>query len=880
MALAWIVLFIENRRKGKYMNSSTNRLKATAIAIFLMFAIVVSLVALPTATAQESTWATYAYLGAVPNPVGVGQEVLLHVGITFPLMSAEMGWEDLSVTIEKPDGTTQMISGLRTDSTGGTGTTFTPTEAGNYTLQSHFPEQVTTATKVGGSYNTGFVPEGTRMLASDSEELTLVVTDEKITYYPGHVLPTEYWTRPIDSQIREWHVVAGNWLSGDRRMPTFVTGNDDAPETAHILWARPLTQGGLVGDPLGEHSFEIGDAYEGKFVGSIILAGKLYYDKYAGPSSGNVDIYREYVCVDLRTGEELWSKVFLNHLTLARGQTMYWDTYDYHGAYDYLWFTQGSTWVAFDAFTADWVYNMTNVPSGTIRYGPKGEILIYNVNTRGGYMNMWNSTNIPALYQSNTIGSMGWGQWRPYGKVVNAVALHNVTFGGAPYNPAVLPTDYSGYQWNVSIPTDLTGSVQALFSEDKVIGASLSRTSVRLWTLNLNPSNGNIGSELLDKTTNAPSLWNAGNLTVEFNVASSEESVFVLWTKENRQYYGYSLDNGELLWGPTASESYLNQYGWTSFGERPALIAYGKMFSTGVSGIVYCYDAQTGDLLYTYHANDQYSEILWANDWWLFPLFITDGKIYYGTLEHSPIDPRPRGGPFICLNATSDTADVIWRGNGLFRQTLWGGLGIIGDSVIATMDTYDQRVYAIGKGPSKTTVTAGPKVSSEGSSVLVEGMVTDVSPGTNDIKLTMRFPNGVPAVCDANQSEWMLYVYKQFERPTDIIGVDVVISVIDPNNNCYAVGTTTSDSSGFFKASFTPLVPGEYTIISSFEGSEAYYGSFAETAIKVEQAPAATDAPTPTPASIADMYLLPATIGIIIAIVVATIVIVLMLRRR
>jgi len=269
---------------------------------------------------------------------------------------------------------------------------------------------------------------------------------------------------------------------------------------------------------------------------------------------------------------------------------------------------------------------------------------------------------------------------------------------------------------------------------------------------------------------------------------------------------------------------------------------------------------------------------LFGNNWWLGIPFITDGKVYAGSAEHSANQPLPRGAPFLCLNAT--TGEEIWRANGLFRQTGWGGLAIIGDSIMATMDTYDQRVYAIGKGPSATTVTASPKVSVHGDSVIVEGTVTDVSPGTEDYDLTARFQNGVPAVCDDNMSDWMLYVYKQFPRPSDVNGVEVVVEVLDPNNNYYEVGRTTSDDSGFFKLMFTPEVPGEYTVIASFEGSEAYYGSFAETAVGVVEAPAATPEPTPPPASIADMYLVPSTIGIIVAIVVVGLLLFLMLRKR
>jgi hypothetical protein len=107
-----------------------------------------------------------------------------------------------------------------------------------------------------------------------------------------------------------------------------------------------------------------------------------------------------------------------------------------------------------------------------------------------------------------------------------------------------------------------------------------------------------------------------------------------------------------------------------------------------------------------------------------------------------------------------------------------------------------------------------------------------------------------------------------------------IVSVIDPNNNVYEVGRTTSDSSGFFSCEFTPEVPGKYTVIASFDGSKAYYGSFAENAITVEEAPAATPELTPTPASTADLYLVPGITGIIVAIAVVGAIVVLMLRKR
>jgi outer membrane protein assembly factor BamB len=816
----------------------------TTIVLLLLFAMAVSLFALPTANAQ-GTQKTYAFIGATPNPLGVGQETLLHIGITQELPGADLGWEGLSVTITKPDGTTETISDIRTDATGGTGRVYVPTMVGNYTLQTHFPEQWGNFTWRGGYSEILY-------LASDSEELTLVVQEEPIPYYPGNPLPTEYWTRPINSQLREWSSISGSWLSYHRYSAPLVPGND-GPETGHILWAKPIDIGGLAGEETGDHSFGVGDAYEGRFGGSIIIAGKLYYQ--TGGSRGLEPVL--YHCVDLHTGEELWSKIFLDNRTIAMGQLFYWDSYNYHAVFAYLWVTVGSDWYAFDAFTGDWRFTVTDVPSGTTLSGSKGEIYRLQVDLNNDWMALWNMSGLCSWEGS-------WGN-----------SVHMRTFNASDGSSAA----ERAWAWNETIPTDLPGSVRHVTAlpvgrisgwgppiGDRVIGADISTTEVTIWGLSLEP--GQEGNLLFKNTWNAPTDWAAGNVSIGWEIASLEDRVGVLWSKEERQFYGFSLETGEYLW-KTDPEPYLNIY-----ASSRSAIAYGRLFSVGYSGVVHCYNITTGELLWAYEARDPLNEILWSNNWPLYMGFITDGKIYLHSAEHSPVDPRPRGAPTICLDV--ETGELVFEIN--LRGHHWGESPIIGDSIMAMYNSYDQRVYAVGKGPSATTVTASPEVSVHGSSVLVKGMVTDISPGTQEYALTARFPRGVPAVCDENMSDWMQYVYMQFERPADMVGVEVVIEVLDPNNNYYEVGRTTSDASGYFGCEFTPEVPGLYKIITSFAGSGAYYGSFAETFINVEEAPAATPAPTPTPAPMTDTYVMGFGIAMIIAIVIGFAL--LLLRKR
>jgi outer membrane protein assembly factor BamB len=869
---------------------------ATAIAIFLMFAVAVSLVALPSAKAQFgppgpqiNTMTSYAFVGARPNPVGVGQQVLIHFGITASLQNATEGFTGVTVTITKPDGTTQTLGPFKTDSTGGSGTIWVPTATGNYVLQTHFPAQWYNFSGAGlfGP------PADTRTFykASDSETLTLAVQEETTPTYPGVPLPTEYWERPIDAQAREWYTISGSWLyDPDNRFAPF---NDYAPETAHVLWTKPLTIGGLVGSDVGlagsinqgAVGFGTGDAYEGIWSSRLIVAGRLYYAVTAAGMLTNAALPEPviYHCVDLHTGEELWSKIFMDNQTISFGQLLYYQGFNYMGAYAYLYVATGgfdffsgtfapSVWHAYNAWSGNWAFDVVNVPAGTTLRDANGGLYSLVVDQFNGWMALWNMTQF--IEDSATGYYVGGGSW---GNVVNGM-----TFDAGANTTAAK----TAYNWNVTIPKGLPGSVQTAFFGDRVIGSNLAGgffggsvpSTVVMWGLSL--KDGQEGQVLFNKQWAPPSAWISGNQSISWATWSAESKVGVLWSKELRQHYGVSLETGELKWGPTPSQYYLDIYEGTNLSTH--LIAYDKLYASGVSGIVYCYNAQTGDLLWNYTAKDLYTESMFSSNWWLGITFITDGKLYVGSGEHSANQPLPRGAPFLCLNAT--TGAEIWRINGMYRQTGWGGLAIIGDSIMATMDTYDQRLYAVGKGPTALTVDAPDSGVPLGTSVMIRGTVKDVSPGTKSDRVALRFPNGVPAVADENQSAAMLYVYKEFEpAPHDTwLGVQVDLYVVDANMNARPIGTaTTSAENGAFAFAWTPDIPGNYYLYASFAGSGAYYGSHAETAFVVDEAVSSvTPQPTQAPANAADLYLLPGIGAIIAAIAVVGAIMILMLRKK
>jgi hypothetical protein len=236
-----------------------------------------------------------------------------------------------------------------------------------------------------------------------------------------------------------------------------------------------------------------------------------------------------------------------------------------------------------------------------------------------------------------------------------------------------------------------------------------------------------------------------------------------------------------------------------------------------------------------------------------------------------------------CINASNGA--LIWNFP-VFGAYLAGGNSgtdfAIADGILIGLNGYDNQIYAFGRGPSATTVTASPKVSVHGNKVLIEGTVTDqTASGRHNINDNIDFTlKGTPAISDEDMSAWMEYLFQQRPKPTDAKGVEVTLEAIDPNGNFISIGKTTSDMNGNYGFAYTPEVPGTYQIFADFAGSKAYGPSDATTYIAVGEA-----APTASPYPIValpptEMYIVGGVIAIIIAIAVGFAITILTLRKR
>ncbi len=822
-----------------------DKTKTATITLILMLTFSATILALPIVSAHDPGWQipVIAYAIVTPDPVGVGQQALIVFWPNFYPITAVGAYGDRytwNVEITDPSGAKQTIGPITSDPVGGGWTTFTPNQVGTYTIVAILEQHLLTGEPVPpeGARSTEYI--GDTVLGDSSEPYTLTVQQDPIEAWQETPLPTEYWTRPINDMNRDWYVIAGNWLAGAAQNvgPTSGFGYGLGPESAHVMWSTPIWVGGIMDERFGNTGYATYH-YEGEsFSPPIIIDGKLFYNVESLPREG-------WRCLDLYTGEELYFRNTTGPVTgtgggfdysgrLAIGRLAFGQIYNYespnqHGGMPYLWSTDGpdGTWMMFDAYTGSYICSIGNVSaSGTAVYGKDGSILRYRINN--DRLTVWNTSR--AIWYEDVFVSNNYWMWRP---------TLNMTFDGN-----------NGFSLNVSVP-DLPGSVMAVREGEYIIGGTGGQNDAdavvegTLWALSLEP--GKEGTLLWQISFTPPRAYATaaeaprGRYPVTGPTVVPEYNVFLFEEASTLQRWGYDLTTGNLLWGPTDPEPSLNYYGMTD------TVYEGKLLTCGYGGTLIAYDIKTGVELWRYAASNVGFESPYGN----YPMgigCIADGKIYLGAGEHSPTQPLWRGPNLRCIDA--NTGKELWKIDSLGVSMPSGNGGsnyAISDGYLVALNAYDMKLYCYGKGPSATTVSVKNDVTQKGSSIQITGTVIDKSAGTQQQEQAGRFPNGVPAMADESQEDWMEYVYMQQAMPADVQGVTVKVYAIDPNGNYQDIGTTTSDMWGNFGKSWMPPVEGEYLIIAEFAGTNSYYKSSASTYITVDPAPSAGGQIEPEP---------------------------------
>lgn len=851
----------KSKNRGIYKNMKKN---AHLLIIILLISTLSTLaITVQSANARTATYDTHSYAYANPNPAGVNQQVIITFRMDMVLPSATIR-DNLAtgfmIKITAPDGTVETKGPLTADSTSGSWFFFTPTKLGTYQIQTTFPGQWDNKT---GGVDRWYKP-------STSEVYNLIVREQPPEPYPGVPLPNDYWTRPINAESKGWWQISGNWLQirydyGTlARVTSAFAPYTSGPDSAHILWAKPIWPGGIVGGEFGDKVYYHGLVYEEPYE-PLIQAGRIIYVYHDQTSTATYGTY----CIDLHTGEQIW---YLDGVRINFAQDLDIETANEHGIIPYLWSTSGSetngTWKMYDAWTGKEKLTVTNVTGRYVKMGPSGELLVYTLDTVKDRLILWNS--------SRAIGGPRFDTWSPA--------------------PGIIVDGRRGIEWNVSIPdfpaATGSGAGIATINEGYILGVfpdtSYTTMDHYVFTHVAFPA-------LLEKdsTGNYPTsinyLWIANRtdiyrayLPAYYNI---NDKMYADYAEDTHVLHCYSIETGRELWATEHANGTL----WTNFMYNK-IVAYDKVFMTGFDGHVRAYNAADGTLVWDYYFGDSGQE----NPYGSYPVHngwtIADHKIYVSSDEHSPDSVMWRGSKLWCID--TETGELLWKTIG------WLRIPVVADGILTACSGYDNQIYTFGIGPSKTTVSAPQTEIELGKKILITGTVTDQTPGpyckTKD----------TAAISDQDMGVWMDHIYMQKPLPTDVTGVNVRVDVIDSTGNTETIGTATSSVNGFYSLDWTPKTTGKYCIVATFEGTKSYGPSTAETAIivgnpdsqpqptatpsmtaapTVTVAPTGTIAPSPTVAPTPGTGLSTETLliaGAAVVIIIAVIAAALVLRKR
>ena len=800
--------------------------------------------ALPTGVTPSVTVDTAAWLSFSPNPIGVGQPLLVNMWTTSPVspMRFHQGYK---VTITKPDGTQDVIGPLNSYAADATAWfQYVVDQVGTWKLKFEFPGEYYPA---GQWYNgwlvtnsSGYYLDSAYYQPCSTAEQTLTVQQELVASWPASPLPTDYWTRPAHLENREWWSILGNFpafgiVGGGPNWPAdtnpYIAGYNfvpyvQAPNTGHVVWKQQEADAGIVGGTAGQYS----TGGFGVSVPSVIYNGRCYATQTV-PVNGVPTSCA--VCYDLRTGEQYYA------IPISEGGvTPQVISYSRSTSVAVPGATESNTYsVTLMAFTNSRLYKI-NPWTGAVTTNVTGMSPQLIGGVQGGSSSGGFYAD-PYVVTVQRIGSQNFlVKWTTEGNSNDfssrVIRNHTIPFELPPYPGGIL--GYAGYAFD--------------FEND-----------IAVWMCGLSPMGMGVyyGTYMQAISMDTGQLlWNRTYTDTRYSTSCFvADHGLVAVLMERGFYEAFDIHTGNVVW-----KSEIMHYPWgsDSFGAYAYQSAYGLLYRQSYDG-VYAFNWTNGKIVWFYEAPAVAFETPYTDEngvgVYSFNAggFVADGKLYTYNTEHTPTYPRTRGWKLHCINAT--TGDGIWTMMG--SQTP----AAVADGYLVTSNGDDGYMYVYGKGKSATTVTAPDTSVPLGTALTIKGTVIDQSPAQ---------PN-TPCVSKDSMTTQMQYLHMQL--PIDgvwhnetIDGVPVSLSAIGSDGTSVIdIGTvTTNGYYGTFSKAWTPPNEDTYTIVASFAGDDSYGSSSAATAVTVGPAPEPVVVPeAPTPADYT-WTIIGAAIAVIIAV--------------
>ncbi|MFC1487969.1 PQQ-binding-like beta-propeller repeat protein, partial [Thermoproteota archaeon] len=768
----------------------------------------------------DMTEATRAFLSFRPTTVGVNQPILVNMWLN-PATHRMRYHPDYKIIFTKPDGSkdTVMLDSYEADTTGWF--EYIPDQVGEWTVKFEFAGTYFPGGDVPGGFGEGptVTLGSTYYEPSSTQEQPLTVQEEIVYSWPESPLPTDYWTRPISLENREWWPIAGGYPgtgyfgggsvwdelypdTNPRWSPLYdfhpwVQG----PNTSHIVWKKQLATAGLIGG----YAYHYGTTTRSVPNPDLVYAGRAY-DTMTIPVNGVPTSCA--VCYDLRTGE-----IFYAIPTSEGGVTPNIISYNPPGA--------GSVPGAVAQTT--YAVELLSISGGNLRKvnadtGAVTERSIAPLTGSGGtYYTNQEVMTIQDLGADAGDERYRLIKWSTAGTSSNFASrvLSNTTYARSSW----VSTEYVdsvevAYRFHTYPHIDFNAGIGVTVGAYGWTGPTRVYEGFKLQAYDLET-----GVTLWDKDIDIPIYSRSCYVADHGKIAI---------LTQNGYFLAYDLQTGNLAWQGETMD-----YPWASagFGAYAIQSAYGMLFRQSYNG-VYAFDWDDGSIVWHYEAPSlavYESPYINAEGEGTYPFnggaLIADGKMYVYNTEHTASWPMTRGWGLHCIDITN--GELVWK----IANPM--NFGAVADGYLTAANSWDGYQYVFGKGKSQTTVTAPDVAVPKGTAFTIKGTALDVSPAQP----------GTPCVSKESMSLQMEYLHLQ--RPIDgiwhdetITGVPVMLTALGEDGSYVDIGTVITDGySGTFGKTWTPTTEGIYKIIASFEGDDSYGSSSATTWVTVGPAP-------------------------------------------